>query len=38
MCFKRTVKISVSVMVWGCMTALGVGALHIVLAMANAEK
>lgn len=37
-CIRRSVKFPVSVMVWGCMSAQGVGALHIVDGTVNADK
>lgn len=37
-CLKRTVKFPASVMAWGCMSAKGVGKLHFVDGIVNAEK
>lgn len=37
-CLKRTVKFPASVMVWGCMSSKGVGQLHFIDGIVNAEK
>lgn len=37
-CLKRTVKFPASIMVWGCISAKGVGQLHFIDGMVNAEK
>lgn len=37
-CLKRTVKFPASVMVWGCMSAKGVGNLHFIDGTINAQK
>lgn len=37
-CLKRSVKFPASVMVWGCMSARGVGNLHFAEGIINAEK
>lgn len=37
-CLNRKMKFAASVMVWGCMSAQGVGSLHIVDGNMNAEK
>lgn len=37
-CLKRTVKFPASIMVWGCMSAKGVGQLHFINGTVNAEK
>lgn len=37
-CLKRVVKFPASLMVWGCMSAHGVGRLHIVDGIVNANK
>lgn len=37
-CLKRTVKFPASIMVWGCMSAKGVGTLHFVNGLVNAQK
>lgn len=37
-CLKRTVKFAQGVMVWGCMSANGVGKLEFITGNVNAEK
>lgn len=37
-CINRKVKFAPSVMVWGCMSAQGVGRLHVINGTMNAEK
>lgn len=37
-CLKRTVKFPASLMVWGCMSARGVGSLHFINGTVNAVK
>jgi hypothetical protein len=37
-CLKRTVKFPDSIMVWGCMSSLGVGSLHFIEGTVNAAK
>lgn len=37
-CLNRKIKFAPSVMVWGCMSAQGLGSLHIVDGNMNAEK
>lgn len=37
-CLKRKVKFPASIMVWGCMSAKGVGKLHFINGTVNADK
>lgn len=37
-CFKRTVKFPQGIMVWGCMSAKGLGTLHFIESTVNAAK
>nr|CAA82360.1 putative transposase [Drosophila hydei]prf//2013359A transposase [Drosophila hydei] len=37
-CLKRTTKFPASTMVWGCMSAKGLGKLHFIEGTVNAEK